>query len=274
MERERQLEFVLIYFKFSRSLKFPGRDSSSAVQCLIIATGLHLLLFQCQAPLGLAYYVLGWFCTTVQNCWPFEEPSASASHSTAITAPAHAARTELQFLGMLLTFHCLHSERLHLAGVFFVENLSCFLCVLLIINYTGRCTVWNASQSTVCLSLTKHLESCVLSYIRGFGDGCLLFPEHFKWWCVSNGWYMKTRAGELQTRYVLVSTPGNFTLLIWKALSSQQPLPITTQPISPVHLAELLGSEWSSELLCSSTPFSWTSWAGKCWFCHYSIRNI
>ena len=27
----------------------------------------------------------------------------------------------------------------------------------------------------------------------------------------------------------------------------------------PVGLAELLGSEWSSELLCSSTPFSWTS---------------
>lgn len=132
----------------------------------------------------------------------------------------------------------------------------------------------NASQSTVCLSLTKHLESCVLSYIRGFGNGCLLFPEHLKWWCVSNGWYMKTRAGELQTRCVLVSTPGNFTLLIWKALGSQQPLPITTQPISPVGLAELLGSEWSSELLCSSTPFSWTSWAGKCWFCYYSIRNI
>lgn len=66
---------------------------------------------------------------------------------------------------------------------------------------------------------------------------------------------MKTRAGELQTRYVLVSTPGNFTLLIWKALGSQQPLPITTQPISPVGLAELLGSEWSSELLCSSTSF-------------------
>lgn len=52
------------------------------------------------------------------------------------------------------------------------------------------------------------------------------------------------------------------------------PLPITTQLISPVGLAELLGSEWSSELLCSSPPFSWTSWAGKCWFCHYSIRIL
>lgn len=116
MQRERQFEFVLMYFKFSRSLKSPVRDSSSAVQRLIIATGLYLLLFQCQAPLGLAYYVLECLCTTVQNCWPLEEPSASVSHSTAIMAPANSARIELQFLGMLLTFCCLHSESLHLAG--------------------------------------------------------------------------------------------------------------------------------------------------------------
>lgn len=180
MQRERQLEFVLMYFKFSRSLKSLVRDSSSAVQCLIIAIGLYLLLFQGQAPLGLAYCVLGCLCTTVQNCWPLEEPSASVSHSSAIVAPVYSARIEFQCLGMLLTSHCSHSVTLHLAG--FCGKSQLFLVWAVnahSITLAGaQCEMLHGS--TVGLSSTKHLESCVLIYIRGFGNGCLLFPEHFQ----------------------------------------------------------------------------------------------